>query len=69
MKKGQNKDQVTFSVSALTKSLYSRMFDWLVCKVNETLDVDSSQRVAFIGVLDIAGLDSIVDWFRSNSWV
>jgi len=57
VKKGQNKDQVTFSVSALAKSLYSRMFDWLVCKVNETLDVDSSQRVAFIGVLDIAGFE------------
>merc|ERR1712042_83740 len=33
------------------------MFDWLVCKVHETLDVDSSQRVAFIGVLDIAGFE------------
>ena len=55
VKKGQNKDQVSFSVAALAKSLYSRMFDWLVNKVNETLDVEGSQQVAFIGVLDIAG--------------
>merc|ERR1712136_90947 len=57
VKKGQNKDQVYFSVAALAKSLYSRMFDWLVAKVNQTLDVEGTERVAFIGVLDIAGFE------------
>merc|ERR1719210_790234 len=54
--KGQNKEQANFGVQALTKSLYSRMFDWLVSRVNETLDV-KAKRQYFIGVLDIAGFE------------
>ncbi len=54
--KGQNLDQVAFAVGALAKSLYARMFDWLVVKVNLTLDT-KVKRNFFIGVLDIAGFE------------
>ncbi len=54
--KGQNKDQVTNSISALSKSIYDRMFKWLVERVNLTLDV-KTKRQYFIGVLDIAGFE------------
>ena len=54
--KGQNLDQVAFAVGALAKSLYARMFDWLVVKVNATLDT-KVKRNFFIGVLDIAGFE------------
>ncbi|RMZ94322.1 myosin heavy striated muscle-like isoform X1, partial [Brachionus plicatilis] len=54
--KGQNKDQVINSIGALSKSIYSRLFQWLVDRVNETLDV-KTKRQFFIGVLDIAGFE------------
>jgi myosin heavy chain 6/7 len=54
--KGQNKDQVTNSIGALSKSIYDRMFKWLVERVNQTLDV-KTKRQYFIGVLDIAGFE------------
>ena len=53
---GRNKDQVCYSVSALAKSLYNRMFEWLVKRVNKTLDT-KAKRNYFIGVLDIAGFE------------
>ncbi|CAF1082172.1 unnamed protein product [Didymodactylos carnosus] len=54
--KGQSKDQVVNSIGALSKSIYSRMFSWLVERVNVTLDV-KAKRQYFIGVLDIAGFE------------
>ncbi|KAH9580598.1 Myosin heavy chain, variant 2, partial [Schistosoma haematobium] len=54
--KGQNLNQVTYAVSALAKSLYNRMFGWLVARVNKTLDT-KVKRQFFIGVLDIAGFE------------
>jgi myosin heavy chain 6/7 len=54
--KGQNMGQVVNSIGALSKSIYSRLFQWLVDKVNETLDV-KTKRQFFIGVLDIAGFE------------
>ncbi|CAF0997372.1 unnamed protein product [Adineta steineri] len=54
--KGQSKDQVTNSVGALSKSIYFRMFCWLVERVNVTLDV-KAKRQYFIAVLDIAGFE------------
>uniref|UniRef100_A0A915LXL0 Myosin head n=1 Tax=Meloidogyne javanica TaxID=6303 RepID=A0A915LXL0_MELJA len=58
--KGQNLEQVNFSVGALAKALYARMFAWLIRRCNATLDVrDKQQREGqhFIGVLDIAGFE------------
>ncbi|CAF3852950.1 unnamed protein product, partial [Rotaria sp. Silwood1] len=54
--KGQNKEQVVNSIGALSKSIYYRMFCWLVERVNVTLDV-KAKRQYFIGVLDIAGFE------------
>ena len=54
--KGQTMAQVEFAVSALAKALYARMFQWLVAKVNQTLDT-KNKRQYFIGVLDIAGFE------------
>jgi len=56
VKKGQNKDQVAFAVSATSKSLYARMFDWIVGLVNDSLDTPNPRK-QFIGVLDIAGFE------------
>merc|ERR1711955_85060 len=56
VKKGQNVDQVAFSVSATCKSLFARMFDWIVAKVNDSLDAPNPRKY-FIGVLDIAGFE------------
>jgi len=56
--KGQNKDQCTNSVSALSKAAFARAFTWLVDVANETLDVKELKRAHFIGVLDIAGFET-----------
>ncbi len=45
------------SIGALSKSIYSRCFSWLVNRVNQTLDVKTVKRAFFIGVLDIAGFE------------
>ncbi|XP_021367481.1 myosin heavy chain, striated muscle-like [Mizuhopecten yessoensis] len=54
--KGQTLNQVVNSVGALAKSLYDRMFNWLVKRVNKTLDT-MAKRNYYIGVLDIAGFE------------
>ncbi|KAF0287019.1 Myosin heavy chain, muscle [Amphibalanus amphitrite] len=53
---GRNKDQVYYSVGALAKGMYDRLFKWLVKKVNVTLDT-KQKRASFIGVLDIFGFE------------
>lgn len=55
--------QVAYSIGALTKSLYERMFLWLVEKANQTL-MTKDRRAFFIGVLDIAGFEI----FKFNSF-
>jgi len=52
VKKGQNVDQVNFSVSATCKSLFARMFDWVVALVNDSLDTPNPRK-NFIGVLTL----------------
>ncbi|GLH07675.1 Myosin heavy chain 95F [Gryllus bimaculatus] len=53
---GRNKDQVAYSVGAMSKGMFDRLFKWLVKKCNETLDT-KQKRQHFIGVLDIAGFE------------
>uniref|UniRef100_A0A8C7KMZ2 Myosin heavy chain, fast skeletal muscle-like n=1 Tax=Oncorhynchus kisutch TaxID=8019 RepID=A0A8C7KMZ2_ONCKI len=48
--------QVNNSVSALAKSIYERMFLWMVIRINEMLDT-KNPRQFYIGVLDIAGFE------------
>ncbi|XP_073350991.1 myosin-16-like [Pagrus major] len=54
--KGQNQDQCVYSIGALAKAIYDRMFKWMVTRINRTLDT-KMQRQYFIGVLDIAGFE------------
>ncbi|KAM6965520.1 myosin heavy chain, fast skeletal muscle-like isoform 2-T2 [Aplochiton taeniatus] len=54
--KGQTVAQVNNSVMALAKSIYERMFLWMVIRINQMLDT-RQPRNFFIGVLDIAGFE------------
>uniref|UniRef100_A0A8P4K6C7 Myosin motor domain-containing protein n=1 Tax=Dicentrarchus labrax TaxID=13489 RepID=A0A8P4K6C7_DICLA len=54
--KGQTVPQVNNSVSALCKSIYEKMFLWMVVRINEMLDTKQARQF-FIGVLDIAGFE------------
>uniref|UniRef100_A0AAR2L9B4 Myosin motor domain-containing protein n=1 Tax=Pygocentrus nattereri TaxID=42514 RepID=A0AAR2L9B4_PYGNA len=54
--KGQTVAQVNNSVMALSKSVYEKMFLWMVLRINEMLDT-KQPRQFFIGVLDIAGFE------------
>ena len=44
------------NVGALCKSIYERMFNWMVVRINQMLDT-KQQRNSYIGVLDIAGFE------------
>ena len=48
-------EQAADSRDALSKSLYSNMFDWIVRKINE--NTNSSDSTSFIGLLDIFGFE------------
>ncbi|KAJ8360953.1 hypothetical protein SKAU_G00174780 [Synaphobranchus kaupii] len=54
--KGQTVPQVHNSVMALCKSVYEKMFLWMVVRINEMLDTKQARNF-FIGVLDIAGFE------------
>lgn len=53
---GRNAAQVSYSIGALAKAMFDRLFKWMVKKLNETLDTQQ-KRQHFIGVLDIAGFE------------
>ncbi|XP_023023733.1 myosin heavy chain isoform X48 [Leptinotarsa decemlineata] len=53
---GRNVNQVSYSVGAMSKAMFDRVFKFLVKKCNETLDT-KQKRQHFIGVLDIAGFE------------
>uniref|UniRef100_A0A674PLE3 Myosin, heavy chain 6, cardiac muscle, alpha n=1 Tax=Takifugu rubripes TaxID=31033 RepID=A0A674PLE3_TAKRU len=54
--KGQSVDQVYYALGALAKSVYEKMFNWMVVRINQSLDT-KQHRQYFIGVLDIAGFE------------
>ncbi|KAK4305104.1 hypothetical protein Pmani_022980 [Petrolisthes manimaculis] len=54
--KGMNMNQCYYSVGALAKALFDRLFKWLVSKCNVTLET-GLKRTTFIGVLDISGFE------------
>ncbi|XP_026348630.3 myosin-15 [Ursus arctos] len=58
--RSQNVEQVTCAVGALSKSVYERMFKWLVARINRALDAKLSRQF-FIGILDITGFE-ILDY-------
>ncbi|XP_029141149.1 myosin-7 [Protobothrops mucrosquamatus] len=54
--KGQNVQQVYYAIGALAKSVYEKMFSWMVVRINNSLET-KQPRQYFIGVLDIAGFE------------
>ncbi|XP_041993696.1 myosin-11-like isoform X2 [Salvia splendens] len=56
-------DGVIVSRDGLAKTKYSRLFNWLVEKINLSIGQDSSSR-SLIGILDIYGFES----FKTNSF-
>ncbi|KAJ0718398.1 putative myosin ATPase [Helianthus annuus] len=52
-----------FSRDGLAKTIYSRLFDWLVNKINVSIGQDADSK-SLIGVLDIYGFES----FKNNSF-
>ncbi|XP_048055346.1 myosin heavy chain, fast skeletal muscle-like [Megalobrama amblycephala] len=54
--KGQTVPQVYNAAMALCKSVYEKMFLWMVVRINEMLDTRQARQF-FIGVLDIAGFE------------
>ena len=72
--KGQNVQQVYYSIGALAKAVYEKMFNWMVVRINNSLET-KQPRQYFIGVLDIAGfeifdvrLEGAVGWLCRSSW-
>ncbi|KAK4741814.1 hypothetical protein SAY87_025402 [Trapa incisa] len=53
----------TISRDGLAKTIYSRLFEWLVDKINNSIGQDSTSQY-LIGVLDIYGFES----FKTNSF-
>uniref|UniRef100_M4EFF0 Myosin motor domain-containing protein n=1 Tax=Brassica campestris TaxID=3711 RepID=M4EFF0_BRACM len=56
-------EAATLSRDALAKVMYSRLFDWLVDKINSSIGQDPDSKY-LIGVLDIYGFES----FKTNSF-
>ncbi|XP_056370926.1 unconventional myosin-Ia isoform X2 [Oenanthe melanoleuca] len=46
---------------ALAKNIYSRLFDWLVNRINASIQVKSDERRKVMGVLDIYGFEIFQD--------
>lgn len=44
-------------MEAISKTIYERMFKWIVQRINRSLDRTKRQGASFIGILDIAGFE------------
>ena len=55
--KGQTCDQAHNAVGAIARSVYDRIFKWLIIKCNETLIDKKMKKANFCAVLDIAGFE------------
>ncbi|XP_024985246.1 myosin-6-like [Cynara cardunculus var. scolymus] len=63
IKKCLDPTAAAISRDAFAKIVYSKLFDWLVNKINNSIGQDSDSKF-FIGVLDIYGFES----FKTNSF-
>lgn len=62
--------QATDSRDALAKAIYSNLFDWLVGRVNNSLEVGKTLTGRSISILDIYGFESFeVTFFRSLYYI
>ncbi|KAM9201186.1 LOW QUALITY PROTEIN: myosin-15 [Dugong dugon] len=57
--RGQTMEQVTCAIGSLSKSIYEKMFKWLVAYLNRALDAKPPRF--FISILDITGFE-ILDY-------
>ncbi|KAG4911180.1 hypothetical protein JHK87_057296 [Glycine soja] len=63
IKRSLDPQSAAISRDGLAKTIYSRLFDWLVDKINNSIGQDPNSK-SLIGVLDIYGFES----FKSNSF-
>ncbi|CAL5208434.1 unnamed protein product [Lathyrus oleraceus] len=63
IKRSLDPGSATVSRDGLAKTIYSRLFDWLVDKINKSIGQDPNSK-CLIGVLDIYGFES----FKLNSF-
>ncbi|XP_072835769.2 unconventional myosin-Ib isoform X3 [Pogona vitticeps] len=59
-----NVAQAYYARDALAKNLYSRLFSWLVTRINESIKAQTKVRKKVMGVLDIYGFEI----FEENSF-
>ncbi|KAL6056612.1 myosin-5 isoform X3, variant 2 [Balamuthia mandrillaris] len=57
-------EQAIDARNALAKSIYGKMFDWLVQRINKSMEPAGNVRTSCIGVLDIFGFEI----FENNSF-
>ncbi|RYQ85011.1 hypothetical protein Ahy_B10g104498 isoform D [Arachis hypogaea] len=65
IKRSLDPQSTAISRDGLAKTIYSRLFDWLVDKINNLIGQDATFKF-FIGVLDIYGFGSFKT--KINSW-
>ena len=63
IEKPLSRDRAIEARDSLAKTVYSRLFDWLVSRINLSIGQDDKAKY-FIGVLDIYGFES----FKKNSF-
>ncbi|KAL0812826.1 hypothetical protein Bca101_069269 [Brassica carinata] len=63
IKRSLDPQSAVTSRDGFAKTVYSRLFDWLVDKINKSIGQDANSR-SLIGVLDIYGFES----FKTNSF-
>lgn len=56
---GMNPKTATQNRSGLAKSVYSKLFDWIVERINKCFPFPQERSVNYIGVLDIAGFECV----------
>jgi len=61
---GMSPKAATQNRNGLAKSVYSKLFDWIVERINKCFPFPQDRSVNYIGVLDIAGFE----YFRHNSF-
>ncbi|XP_020734070.2 unconventional myosin-Ia [Odocoileus virginianus] len=56
-----NVTQAQYARDALAKNIYSRLFNWLVNRINESIKVGTGEKRKVMGVLDIYGFEILED--------
>ncbi|XP_049737533.1 unconventional myosin-Ia [Elephas maximus indicus] len=56
-----NITQAQYARDALAKNIYSRLFNWIVYRINESIKVSTGEKKKVMGVLDIYGFEILQD--------